>query len=252
MLFLVQYNFLDIPSWRGRKQKFLCKSVSSHRGVDKAESLRWVQHRQKSTRLKYTQQPESWQAVAFCSRCSSNRVCGFIPRYNELQTHTGNAVFVQKISPQLIYNMCTGWTCASIPIKHWEITERSCHTLLGWYWLFWLFISLLSISLLNNTVKKLMLRNPIKGCFFYHKKYSSRLFKGMDIFCLKFKLVGCTHTFCAEVWSLSHVCTKMQMSCTDQIRYVSSVYLSKEAESRDQWPHILGVPEWIKYLQEGV
>lgn len=175
----MQFYFIPQRYWQGWESKI-------------------VQHRQKSTRLKHTQQPESWQAVAFCSRCSSNRVCGFIPGYNELQTLTENAVFVQKISPQLIYNMCTGWICASIPIKQWEITERSCHTLLGWYWLFWLFISLLSISLLNNTVKKLMLRNQIKGCFFYRKKYSSRLFKGMDTFCLKFELVGCTHTFCAE------------------------------------------------------
>lgn len=29
----------------------------------------------------------------------------------------------------------------------------------------------------------------------------------------------------------------MQMSCTDQIRYVSSVYLSKEAESRENSDH---------------
>lgn len=132
--------------------------------------------------------------------------------------------------------MCTGWMCASIPIKQWEITERSCHTLLGWYWLFWLFISLLSVPLLNNTVKKMVPRN--KGCLFYLKKYSSRRFEGMDIFCLKFKLVGCPHTFCAKVWRLSHVCTKMQMSCyTDQIRSVSSVYSSKEAESRENSDH---------------
>lgn len=71
--------------------------------------------------------------------------------------------------------MCTGWMCASIPIMQWEITERNCHTLLDWYWLFWLFVSLLSLPLLNNTVKKLMLRDEIKGWLFYFKKYRSRL-----------------------------------------------------------------------------